>query len=353
MIRRFVLQAISAAMSTLPTRYRKLVIRQLTGDFRSSTGIDWQSWRDPGPGEIAVRNHWAGCNAIFDKNLCRNAIRYVNVVPPFDMGIEAVGEVVAVGPDVADFAPGEYVATTRLGNGYRDYQLAPVERAVKVRAATAEILTLIPTGISAMVGLERVGEMRGGETVAVSAAAGGLGHMVVQIAKLAGCHVIGLTGSDNKADLLRSLGADRVVNYRRENLGAVLASEYPRGIDIAYDSVGGEIFDAFLDHLAMRGRLVISGHTSDFDKAIEDVAQPRIYRKLYWKSASVRGFQNQAFPEFFDDAARRILELYYGGRLRVLVDPTPFVGLEQVADAVEHLLAGRNSGKVVIRIPST
>jgi len=337
-------------MSTLPTRYRKLVIQQLTGDFRSSTGIASQDWVQPGPGEIAVRNHWAGCNAIFDKNLCRNAIRYVNVVPPFDMGIEAVGEVVAVGPDAGGFRVGDHVATTKLGNGYRDYQIAPVARAIRVRAATPEILTLIPTGISAMVGLERVGEMRGGETVAVSAAAGGLGHVVVQLAKLAGCHVIALTGADEKLELLRSLGADRVVNYRRENLAEVLVREYPRGLDIAYDSVGGEIFDTFLEHLAMRGRLVISGHTSDFDKAIENVAQPRIYRKLYWKSASVRGFQNQAFPEFFDDAARRILELHYDGKLRVLVDPTPFVGLEQVADAVEHLLAGRNAGKVVIRL---
>lgn len=337
-------------MSTLPSRYRKLVIQQLTGDFRSSTGIAWQDWRDPGAGEIAVRNHWAGCNAIFDKNLCRNAIRYVDVVPPFDMGIEAVGEVVATGPGVSGYQVGDHVATTRLGNGYRDYQIAPIERAIRVRASTSEILTLVPTGISAMVGLERVGEMRGGETVAVSAAAGGLGHMVVQLAKLAGCHVIALTGADSKVDLLRALGADRVVNYRRENLAQVLAREYPRGLDIAYDSVGGEIFDAFLDNLAMRGRLVISGHTSDFDKAIENVAQPRIYRKLYWKSASVRGFQNQAFPEYFDEAAQRILGLYYDGKLRVLVDPTPFVGLEQVADAVEHLLAGRNAGKVVIRL---
>jgi hypothetical protein len=338
-------------MSMRPARYRKLVIRELTGDFRSSTGINEQEWQDPGPGQIAVRNRWAGCNAIFDKNLCRNTIRYVNVSPPFDMGIEAVGEVVALGPGVAGFSIGDSVATTKLGNGYREYQLAPVERTIRIREASPEILTLVPTGISAMVGLERIGELRGGETVAVSAAAGGLGHMVVQIAKLAGCHVIGLTGADSKVELLRSLGVDRVVNYRRENLREVLEREYPRGLDIAYDSVGGETFDAFVDHLAMRGRLVISGHTSDFDKAVESVSQPRIYRKLYWKSASVRGFQNQAFPEFFDDAARRILDLYYTGRLRVLVDPTAFTGLEQVADAVEHVLAGRNCGKVVVRIP--
>jgi NADPH-dependent curcumin reductase CurA len=119
---------------------------------------------------------------------------------------------------------------------------------------------------------------------------------------------------------------------------------------VAYDSAGGEIFDAFVDHLAHRGRLVISGHTSDFDKEVELIAQPRVYRKLYWKSASLRAFQNQAFPEFFAEAAERILDLYYRGRLRVLVDPTPFNGLERTADAVEHLLSGRNRGKVVVAI---
>jgi len=95
---------------------------------------------------------------------------------------------------------------------------------------------------------------------------------------------------------------------------------------------------------------VISGHTSDFDKAIENVSQPRIYRKLYWKSASVRGFQNQSFPEFFDEAAARILSLYYAGRLRPLTDPTPFTGLEHAADAVEYLLSGRNLGKVIVKL---
>jgi NADPH-dependent curcumin reductase CurA len=335
----------------MPRTYRKLVIHALTGDFRSSTSIASEAWRDPGAGELLIRNRYAGCNAIFDKNLCRNSIQYVNVVPPYDMGIESVGVVEAVGAGVAGFAVGDAIATTRLGTGYREYQIAQPQRCIRVREASPQILTLIPTGVSAMVGLERVGELRGGETVAVSAAAGGLGHMVVQIAKLAGAHVIGITGAEEKRALLVSLGVDRVVNYRRESLREVLAGEYPRGLDIAYDSVGGEIFDAFLDHLAMRGRLVISGHTSDFDQPIENVAQPRIYRKLYWKSASVRGFQNRAFSEFAAEATQRILDLYYSGRLRALVDPRRFVGLEQVADAVEYLLAGRSSGKVVVEIP--
>lgn len=335
-------------VATHPANYRKLVIHQVTGDFRTSTRIVEEPWRAPGRGEVVIRNEFAGCNAIFDKNLCRNAVRYVRVNPPFDMGIEAVGRVVAVGPEVTNVKEGDAVAASRLGSGYRDFQIASAAKVIPIREPLPEIVALIPTGISAMVGLERIGEVKAGETVAVSAAAGGLGHFVVQFAKLRGCHVIGLTGSDEKIQWLRELGVDRPLNYRRENLREVLSTEYPKGIDVAYDSVGGEIFDAFVDHVAFRGRVIVSGHTSDFDKDVEFVPQPRAYRKLYWKSASIRGFQNQAFPEFFDESAKRILELFYAGQLQARVDPTPFRGLDHVADAVEYLLAGRNSGKVVI-----
>jgi NADPH-dependent curcumin reductase CurA len=266
------------------------------------------------------------------------------------MGIESVGRIVAVGPGVTRVREGDAVAATRLGSGYREYQIASASKVIPVREPTAETLALIPTGISAMVGLERIGDVRDGDTVAVSAAAGGLGHFVVQFAKLRGCHVIGITGNDDKIEMLRKLGVDRAINYRRENVREVLEKEYPKGIDVAYDSVGGEIFDAFVDHVAFRGRVVVSGHTSDFDKDVELIPQARAYRKLYWKSASIRGFQNQAFPEYFDDTAARLLQLFHDGKLQVLIDRTPFVGLDQVADAVEHLLAGQNAGKVVVRL---
>ncbi len=336
--------------SQFPASYPKIVIARLAADFRSATRIVDTPWRDPGPGEVVVRNRWAGVNAVFDKNLCRNRVRYVAVEPPYDMGIESVGEVVSLGADVTGLRPGDPVATTRLGHGFRHYQVIEAARCVKVREATPQILALIPTGISALVALKHIARLGSNETVVVSAAAGGLGQFVVQLAKLAGNHVIGLTSTAAKAAALQDLGCDRVINYRQESVREVLQREYPRGVDLAYDTVGGEIFDAFLDNLAMRGRLIISGHTSDFDRPEEAVLQPRIYQKLYWKSASVHGFQNPAFPEHFDAAAAEILELYYSGRLRVLVDPTPFRGLESVVDAEEHLLAGRNLGKVVVAL---
>lgn len=330
---------------------RKLVLREFTGTFRTATAIVDAPPAAPGPGQVLIRNHYAGVNGVFDQNLCRNRVRYVNVALPFDLGVESVGEIVALGAGVDQLRVGEAVATVKLGSGYRDYQVADASRAIPIREPTPEILTLVPTGISALVGLERVGEMKSGETVAVSAAAGGIGHIVVQLAKLAGNRVIGLTRSPEKAAFLRELGVDRAIDTRAESLRAVLAAEYPRGIDLAYDTVGGEIFETLVDHLAMRGRLVISGHTSDFERPEDElIPQPRIYRKLYWKSASIRGFLNPMYPEYFDESARRVLDLYYAGALRVQVDATRFHGLESVPDAVEHLLAGRNAGKVVVKL---
>jgi NADPH-dependent curcumin reductase CurA len=269
---------------------------------------------------------------------------------PTDLGIETVGRVVAVGRNVTTVKEGDAVATWKVGSGYRDYQVADAGRIYPIREASPEILTLIPTGVSGMVGIERVGEMKTGETIAVSAAAGGLGHIVVQLAKQAGNHVIGLAGSDEKCALVRSLGCDRAINYTTEDVDQVLKTEYPRGLDIAYDSVGGRMFDIFLDHLAIKGRLVISGYTSEVGKPLQMVNAGRPWTKLYFKSASIRGFINPHFQEFWPEAAQRLLSSYYSGALTVLVDPTPFHGLEAIPEAVAYLMAGRNRGKVVIKL---
>jgi len=330
--------------------YRKIVLSALTGDFRSATRIVTTPLEEPGTGQVLIRNRYAGVNAVFDKNLCRNAIRYVTVEPPFDMGIETVGEVVAVGAGVTAVSPGDAVATFKLGTGYREYQLAEPDRLIRIEAATPEALTLIPTGVSAWVALEKIAAMGTNETVAIAAAAGGLGHILVQLAKRAGNHVIGLTSAPAKARLLEELGCDRIIDYRRESVREVLAAEYPRGLDIAYDTVGGEIFETFVDHLAMKGRLIVSGHTSDFDQPDTPVASVPVYRRLYWKSASIRAFQMPAFPEYFDEGARQILDLYRRGEIHPRPDSTPFKGVESVADAVEHLLSGRNIGKVVVEL---
>ncbi|MGC1306458.1 MAG: zinc-binding dehydrogenase [Phormidesmis sp.] len=330
-------------------QYRKLVARRLGVDFATVAEIETEAIPVPAADQILIRNQFAGINAGFDTLLCRGEVPYVNLVPPFDLGVEAVGIVEAVGSAASDFRIGEAVATTQRGHGYREYQVIHAVQAVKIRAATPEILTLMPTGISALVGLEQAGEMASRETVLITAAAGGIGHIAVQIAKLARNHVIGTCGSARKADLLHRLGCDRVINYRQENVEDVLSQDYPNGIDLVFDCVGKHLFDIGVDHLAINGRFVIVGFISEYGKALERVTRPRIYEKLFWKSASVRGFLLPRYAGLIPNARDRLLDLYYNNQLKVNVDPTVFQGIEAIPSAVNYLLSGQNCGKVVVQ----
>lgn len=329
--------------------YRKLIAKELSKDFRSAIAIVELGIPNPAPNQIVIRNKFAGVNAGFDTLICRGDVPYVSLTPPFDLGVEAVGEVVAIAADVKDFKIGDAVATTVRGGGYREYQAIDASFAVKVRGATPEVLTLMPTGVSALVALEQVGEMKSQEVVLVTAAAGGTGHIAVQLAKLAGNHVIGTCGSEAKAQLLDELGCDRVINYRIENLNEVLQQEYPNGINLVFDCVGKEVFDTCLDNLAVRGRLVVVGFISEYANKLEQVTQPRIYQKLFWKAASVRGFLMPHYAEHMAEARDRLLNLFYADKIKVAVDPTQFNGIESIPAAVEYLLSGQNCGKVVVR----
>ncbi len=190
--------------------YRKLIAKQLNQNFKSAVEIVEIPVPKPGASQILIQNKFAGVNGGFDTLLCRGDVPYVNLITPFDLGVEAVGEVVAIGADVKDFQIGDAVVTTARGSGYREYQVIDANLAVKVRQATPELLTLMPTGVSALVALEQVGEMKSNEVVLVTAAAGGTGHIAVQLAKLAGNHVVGTCSSETKAKLLRELGCDRM-----------------------------------------------------------------------------------------------------------------------------------------------
>ena len=331
-------------------QYRKLVARRLDASFANAVEVETEDFPVPGADQLLIRNRFAGINAGFDTLLCRGEVPYVNLVPPFDLGVEAVGVVESVGSAVTDFWVGDAVATTQRGHGYREYQVIRANLAVKIRTATPEILTLMPTGVSALVGLEQVGEMTTQETVLITAAAGGIGHIAVQLAKLAGNHVIGTCGSAVKEDLLHRLGCDRVINYRQENVEAVLGQDYPQGIDLVFDCVGKHLFDIGTDHLAARGRFVVVGFISEYGKALECVTRPRIYEKLFWKSASVRGFLLPRYAEHIPAARDRLLNLFYTGKLQVSVDPKPFEGLEAIPDAVNYLLSGQSCGKVVVQL---
>jgi NADPH-dependent curcumin reductase CurA len=330
----------------LPPTYRKLVARRFSKDFRKVAQVMESPLNPPGPGEVLIRVHYAGVNAT-DVNISAG-LYTPNAQPPIDLGSEVIGEVVAVGEGVTSLEPEMVVVTTSLG-GYAEYYTCRARYAIPVAESSPQVLSLVLSGSTASIGLE-VAEMRSNETVLVTAAAGGTGQFAVQLAKLAGNHVIGTCGSDHKVELLKHLGCDRVINYHTEDLAAVLSAEYPRGLDVVYESVGRAMFDTCVDHLAIRGRLVVIGFITEYLESPEVVSSPRIYGKLLGKSASIRSMFLLHYIRQVPEHLRRLLALYDTGKLRAAVDPTPFRGVEQVVDAVEHLHSGRNTGKVVVKM---
>ena len=328
---------------------RKIVIHRLGESFRECTRIEHEALTPPAAGEVLIRHTLAGVNGVYDQMMCANRVQHVPVTPPADAGVEAAGRVVAVGAGVTAVGEGDPVVTVGAGGGYREYKLCAAEQAIRVPSDSAEVLALIPSGVSAYLALHVTGELRSADVVCITAAVGGLGNIAVQLAVLEGHHVIAVCGNADKAQWLRDVGVARVVNYRKESLAEVLEREYPERIDLALDSVGGETFDALLATLAPLGRLVVAGATCD-RLPPETVLQERAYNRLYWKGASIRGFMNWRLAEHHAAARAALLEMLAAGRLKPLIDPTVFAGLASVADAVDHLLAGNNVGKVMVRL---
>ncbi len=152
-----------------------------------------------------------------------------------------------------------------------------------------------------------------------------------------------------KPNSLSNLAVRAVINYRTENLDEVLKKEYPNGVDLVYESVGRELFDICVDNLAVRGRLVIVGYISEYISELESVTQARIYNKLLWKSASLRGFLFSHYAEHIPQHQSRLLELFYARKIKSAVDQTEFRGIQSIVSAVEFLHSGKNCGKVIVR----
>ena len=332
--------------NNLPKTYRKLIAARFSKNFREAAQIVEVELPQPADDEVIVRNHYAGVNA---SDIMASAGYYTpGVQPPIDLGAEAVGEVVAVGTGMTGLKIGDAVFTSTTGAGYREFYPVKERFAVPIPEATPELLSLVVSGVTASVGMYVTGEMKSDETVLVTAAAGGTGQFAVQLAKLAGNHVVGTCGTDEKADMLKMLGCDRPINYRTEDVRAVLKKDYRAGIDLIYESVGGEMFDICLDNLKQYGRLVIIGGISDYFNDPAQVTTQGVAWKLLTKSASLRGMFLPHFRKHIREHLVKLVELYRSGQLKVQIDPTEFLRLDSVPDAVEYLHSGKSLGKVII-----
>ena len=204
------------------------------------------------------------------------------------------------------------------------------------------------TGLTAYFGLLEVGDPQEGETVLVSAAAGGVGSIVGQIAKVKGCRAVGLTGSDEKcAWLTEELGYDAAINYKTTNLRLALKEACPSGTDVFFDSVGGEILNTALSRLNRHGRVVVCGAISQINEAKRSPG-PSNYLQLLAKSARMEGFTTLDFASRYDEARADLARWINEGQIRYRDDIVE--GLDEAPAHLLRLFSGEHRGKLLVKL---
>ena len=204
------------------------------------------------------------------------------------------------------------------------------------------------TGMTAYFGLLEVGRPAPGETVVVSGAAGATGSVVGQIARIKGCRAIGIAGGPEKCRWLTDeAGFDGAIDYKSENVPARLKELCPKGIDIFFDNVGGDILDAALARLAMRGRVVLCGGIANYDPT-EPAPGPKNYLNLVRQRGRMEGFIILDYLPRAHEAIGALAGWVQAGKIRHKVDVQH--GLENAPAALRRLFDGHNDGKQLLRV---
>jgi NADPH:quinone reductase len=273
-------------------------------------------------------------------------------VPPF-----AIDEVITSGVvgDVVEsrspeFQPGDIV-TEWLG--WRLYNVAKANELRKVDPKVAPVTTALGVlgmpGLTAYFGLLDIGQPKTEETVVVSGAAGAVGTTVCQIAKIKGCHTVGIAGSDDKNQYLRDeLAVDATINYKTvSDMKQSLAQACPKGIDVYFDNVGGEVSDAVLPLLNHGARIVICGQISLYNVNKPDVG-PRPQPYLLVNSALMKGFIITAYAARFSQGVTQLAQWLAAGKLKYA--ETIVEGFENTPHAFIGLFTGENLGKQIVKV---
>jgi hypothetical protein len=303
-------------------------------------------------GELLIRNTWMSLDPAQRVRMHETSGGYL---PPFTLGAPLEGW--AVGQVLESRAPGFAAGDTVLHNlGWREHAIADVASArppelVEVDDPTPDRAYLGPLGWSALtsyVGLLDVAELREGDVVFVSAAAGAVGSLAVQIAKLRGHAVVGSAGSAEKVTYVRDvLGADAAFCYRDGDVRRLLAAAAPEGIDVYFDNVGGDHLEAALAALRRHGRIALCGAISTYNST-EPPPGPRNLFDAVAKGLTLRGFLARFYAHRTEEFRREM-----GGWLaegRVVYDETVVEGLEQAPRGFIAMLGGANVGKSIVRL---
>jgi NADPH-dependent curcumin reductase CurA len=272
-------------------------------------------------------------------------------VPP--VGVGEVMRALGAGEVLASNAPGVAVGDHVTGLlGVQEYAVVPGAAVFKVDAGPVPLPVYLGTlgmpGMTAYFGLLDVGRLAEGETVVVSGAAGAVGGVVGQIAKLKGARAVGIAGGEEKCRyVVEDLGFDAAIDYKSEDVPAGLKEHCPKGIDVYFDNVGGAILDAALARLARNARVVVCGAVSQYN-ATGAVTGPSNYLSLLVNRASMTGFVVFDYADRYGEAAREMGGWLAAGKLHSREEIAE--GLENFPDTLLRLFRGENTGKLVLKV---
>ncbi|MFO7563674.1 MAG: NADP-dependent oxidoreductase [Enhygromyxa sp.] len=279
-------------------------------------------------------------------------------LPPIELGevVRAAGAGVVEASKHPDFAEGDAVFgfcgwQTRFQGDPQALALHKLPPGTDPAMAMAT--TGMTSGMTAYFGLLDVADPQPGETVVVDAAAGAVGSLVGQIAKIKGCRVIGIAGGPDKCKyIVDELGFDGAIDYRNEDVGEALDRLCPEGIDVCFENVGGPIFDAILLRMKLFGRVSLCGLISSYDAAGTDkkVPGPYAFGMILMRRLKVQGFIILDYVSRFEQAVSEMLGWLNEGKLRSRV--YEIEGFESLPGALRELVGGRsgNIGKMVVKL---
>jgi hypothetical protein len=333
-------------MDTVNHQFR-LAARPVGMPKRTDWNYTEEPVRQPGDNEVLMKVLYLSLDPAM-RGWMNDARSYV---PPVQidevMRAGGVGQVVA--SRHSEFKQGDYVYGTL---GIQEYATLDGKLLKQVDPNAAPLPRYLSAlgapGMTAYFGLLDVGQPKPGETVVVSGAAGAVGTLVGQIAKIKGCRAVGIAGGPEKCDyIVRELGFDAAVDYKSEDVKKALRQHCPKGIDVYFDNVGGEILDIVLTQIALHARIVICGAISQYNSTT-GVKGPANYMSLLVCRARMQGMLVFDYADRFPGAMREMSEWLASGKLKSREDIVS--GIETFPDTLLKLFKGENLGKLVLQV---
>ena len=335
-------------MSSLINHQFKLAARPV-GKVKAG---DWLQAEEPvralADGEVLIQIQYLSLDPAMRGWMNESKASYI---PP--VGLGDVMRALAVGKITASsnpkFAVGDHVSGLL---GVQEYAISDGNGLQKVDPKLAPLPTYLSAlgmpGLTAYFGLLEAGKPQAGDTVVVSGAAGAVGSVVGQIAKIKGARVIGIAGGADKCRyLVEELGFDAAIDYKTENVAEALKQHCPKGVNVYFDNVGGDILDAVLTRLALHARIVICGAISQYNNTTP-VKGPANYLALLVQRATMTGIVVSDYYSRAGEAAREMGGWIQAGKLKTREDVVE--GLDAFPKAFDMLFTGANNGKLVLKV---